>query len=131
MTERGNRALESFLEERAMERTIRASFAASNARIRARFEPRPAFVYCIHDPAQRAVKIGWSTDPKGRLQELQIAHARTRLRLVSSVDCKSIARAMEVEREVHKRFAKHRLNGEWFDECVIEPEVLAMGGGAS
>jgi len=81
---------------------------------------RVAFVYSIHDPAQRAVKIGWAYDPERRLREIQTAHARTKLVLRASIRFENVDSAMSAEKRLHECFAEHRLHGEWFDDSILE-----------
>lgn len=62
------------------------------------------------------IKIGFSANPKVRLRSLQLASPFP-LRLLAVVKDES-----HLEREYHKRFAAHRLHGEWFERC---PEIQA------
>ncbi len=70
---------------------------------------RGSFVYFIASP--RAVKIGRSTQPRKRLRALQRFNAE-RLELLGVVPGRQL-----VELALHKRFAKHRIAGEWFRDC--------------
>jgi hypothetical protein len=81
---------------------------------------RPAYVYSIRDTVQRAVKIGWAYDPERRLRELQCAHARTTLVLAAKVRLDSAWDAQRAERRLHEIYAAERLQGEWFDESILE-----------
>lgn len=75
------------------------------------------FIYLIHDPYSRALKIGRSDNPLHRLSSLQSAHPRSRLKLLSMFAAKP-----HVEQDLHKELEEFRLNGEWFEEAgeVIE-----------
>ncbi len=73
---------------------------------------RSAFVYFIQDDLQ--VKIGHSVNPRARLRELQCATHRV-LKLLAT--CKG---GQQRERLLHKKFAKHRLKGEWFK---LSPQI--------
>ena len=69
------------------------------------------FVYFIGSPRGGPVKIGFSAAPRRRLGELQTA-SPVRLEILGLV-----SGTREMEQEFHERFAKHRLNGEWFEPC--------------
>jgi hypothetical protein len=62
--------------------------------------------YLIASHDGKAVKIGKSADPRNRARELQTGHP-LRLKIVLVLD-------MDVEKQLHARFAKDRLVGEWF-----------------
>lgn len=64
-------------------------------------------VYFIQDDKGR-VKIGWTRDIRTRLMALQ-SGTLDNLALLRVVDG-----SKTVERWFHKRFAKHRIRGEWF-----------------
>ncbi len=75
------------------------------------------FIYLIHDPVGRALKIGRSANPIQRLANLQTAHPRSNLKLLGMFAAKSY-----IEQDLHKELEEFRLNGEWFEEAgeVIE-----------
>ena len=76
---------------------------------------RPAFVYFIQT-ATGQIKIGKACDVKARLKGLQTSHP-VRLELLATTEG-----GKEQERRYHKRFADHRLHGEWFEP---HPDILA------
>lgn len=65
------------------------------------------FVYFIGTDDGR-VKIGYSTDPEARLVALQTG-AAGRLSLIAKMPGR-----YEDEKNLHIRFGRHRLRGEWF-----------------
>lgn len=66
------------------------------------------FVYFIQCGFAGPIKIGWSSNPKRRLQALQTAH-HTRLRMLGT------KRGGEsLEQEYHRHLAPYRMEGEWF-----------------
>lgn len=65
-------------------------------------------VYFILAEHSKHVKIGVTTDPQRRLEELQTGH-HERLRLVSTVPG-----GPSEEKSYHRRFSKYRAHGEWF-----------------
>ncbi len=71
-------------------------------------------IYFICSPS--AVKIGMAKDAQRRLGVLQTSHPET-LALVAT--CEG---GRQLEGEYHRRFAEHRLRGEWFSRA---PEILA------
>ena len=75
-------------------------------------------IYFIQDTAGN-IKIGHANDVKGRFRSLQTAHA-TKLHLLATIPGN-----VDDERKLHKRFAAHRLGGEWFRPA---PELLALIG---
>ncbi len=76
-------------------------------------------IYFVQDD-EGAIKIGYTTtDPKRRLAALQTA-AKKALVLIGSV-----RGTTQTERELHARFAGHRLRGEWFSSA-IEADVRQL-----
>lgn len=59
--------------------------------------------------AGNEAKIGFTTNPRGRLHSIQTgcAHPAKMVKVVPGTPAK--------EREFHRRFAEYRLTGEWFD----------------
>lgn len=81
-----------------------------------------AHIYFIANRKQKAVKIGYSTNPASRLSELQIS-APNKLELLATIEGD-----MRTEHQLHQRFAAYRLNGEWFqmaDELMAFIDSLA------
>jgi hypothetical protein len=80
------------------------------------------YIYFIQPEAGGPVKIGKSRDPKRRLREAQTHHPE---RLVIRRTVRVHKAYVDVmERNLHKHFADHRLNGEWFDPT---PELTQLG----
>ncbi len=68
-------------------------------------------IYFIRNRTNRAIKIGFTRkDARERLGQLQTA-CPNRLELIGTMPGD-----MTVEKGLHKRFAEHRLTGEWFRE---------------
>ncbi len=63
-------------------------------------------IYFIHNNGH--IKIGFSADPWGRLASLQTAHYQ-QLDMLATMPGEQ-----SDEREIHRRFWKHRERGEWF-----------------
>lgn len=66
------------------------------------------FTYFIFDEDRRVIKIGFSASPRGRLKELQTGNP-TRLRIAAT-----IWGSKRIEMQMHDRFSKDRISGEWF-----------------
>lgn len=72
-------------------------------------------IYFIKNISNGQIKIGFADSPNKRLTDLQTGSS-DRLVLIKSIEGDRAAEA-----ELHKQFALHRLNGEWFtpaDEIV-------------
>lgn len=68
--------------------------------------------------ASGPIKIGIAAHPLSRLSGLQTGH-HEKLELLATC-----AGGQPQERDYHKRFADHRLSGEWFERCPeIEAEI--------
>lgn len=80
-----------------------------------RREEKPQLVYFI-GAESGPIKIGIAVQPGERLKTLQTSH-HERLNLLAV--CEG---GQTLEREYHKRFAAHRLHGEWFER---HPDILA------
>lgn len=71
------------------------------------------WVYFIQDRGG-ATKIGFSADPSFRRSSLQTGHPE-HLALTRAIPYRSESSARRVERELHDRWERRRLEGEWFD----------------
>lgn len=69
-------------------------------------EGRDGWIYFIL--SDHAIKIGFSIEPKRRLESIQISNHHT-LEVLAAVPTSLIT-----EREAHKRFQHLRIRGEWF-----------------
>lgn len=78
-------------------------------------------IYVVRAVGLGRVKIGYSENPQRRLAALQTA-CPAKLELV-----RVFAGEKRDEAALHDRFAKHRVQGEWFAET---PVILALGQGA-
>ena len=84
-----------------------------------------SYVYFI-GAAEGPVKIGFSVAPYERVAVLQTGHW-AKLSLLAKV-----VGTEADERAYHKRFADHRLNGEWFERAPeIEAEIARLQGEAA
>lgn len=68
--------------------------------------PKQGYIYVID--CDGFIKIGYSTDPRGRLSNLRVSSPLeiTVLRVIEGT--------VADERELHNRFAAQRVRGEWF-----------------
>lgn len=70
------------------------------------------FIYWVRAPNPGHIKIGFSTNPTKRLEQLRIG-SPVPLELVGlKVGC------IEDEQALHKQLQAYRLHGEWFSETV-------------
>lgn len=77
-------------------------------------------VYFIQEPATHAIKIGFSTNLRKRLESLQSANPYQLALLGALPDHDEKA-----EKRLHKRFDIYRLEGEWFTKDITD-EVLNL-----
>lgn len=103
------RTREECWEEEVAERTRRAE-AEIAAAVAAK-----QYVYFI-GAASGPIKIGIATRPLARLSGLQTSH-HEKLDLLATCEGD-----LELEKAYHRRFAAHRLSGEWFERT---PELMA------
>lgn len=81
------------------------------------------YVYFIENIEERTVKIGVSKNPRERISALRTANS-------SPLAFLKIIPTNEMERdetELHRRFDRYRLQGEWFQLCS---EILEYAGEA-
>jgi hypothetical protein len=71
-------------------------------------ELRPGRIYFFLDDAANAVKIGFSQNVPQRFQCIERSRG-SRLKLLGQV-----AGSIREERQLHARFAAHRIEQEWF-----------------
>ncbi|NTX08288.1 GIY-YIG nuclease family protein [Myxococcus sp. CA040A] len=71
-------------------------------------QPEPSFVYFVQAGDGGPIKIGFSRNPRVRMQELQTGNA------VELKYCGEVVGDQGLERILHERFAAIRLHGEWF-----------------
>lgn len=70
--------------------------------------PPPSFVYFIQAGEGGPIKIGWAYNPSARMSELQIGNP-VDLRIIGAVYGDG-----ELESELHRKFRRLKLRGEWF-----------------
>ena len=75
---------------------------------------RPTNLYVMQAIDGDPFKIGIAQNIQSRLAQLQAGNPK-RLKVVCSVDGVDST----LERKLHARYAKYRLSGEWFDECIL------------
>lgn len=81
-------------------------------------------IYGVQAGPGGAVKIGKTADVRDRVRSLQTAHPET-LCIVYFEWCTNAAERKRTEKSLHKKFAAHRLQGEWFSaEILSELEEL-------
>ena len=84
-------------------------------------KPSDTRIYFVQRGVDGPIKIGMARSPKRRITELQTACAET---LVPLAICPG---DREMEREYHRVFARHRLNGEWFSpDAEIWQEIYRL-----
>jgi hypothetical protein len=76
-------------------------------------------IYFTQDTVTKAVKIGYSKNPKNRRAGLQSSNAHPLVLLGE------MHGGLEHERALHEKFASFRLHGEWFKGDVL-PAVLQI-----
>ena len=67
---------------------------------------------------KQAVKIGLAVNPKRRVKELQTGNAR-KLALILTIGPMSEKKAAHLEKFLHRKFKRLRLQGEWFEPDVV------------
>jgi hypothetical protein len=88
---------------------------------------KPTFIYLVLDERTGYVKIGRAKNPSARERTLQSENPQVAMLFCSPADA-------ELERELHREFAQHRIRGEWFElsECHIEDiKKRALNSGRS
>lgn len=106
------RRIEERTEERVLDEAAR-EWSVKNAAAKVGDQQ----VYFIGS-ASGPIKIGIAVNPRNRLKSLQTGH-HERLEILATCDG-----GAEQESAYHKRFADHRLNGEWFERSpTIEAEI--------
>lgn len=71
------------------------------------------FVYIIRAGNRGAIKIGVARNVQRRVDLLQTGNA-FKLNILAVIRCASRKEAEMIEKGIHKRFAKQRIRGEWF-----------------
>jgi hypothetical protein len=77
-------------------------------------------VYAIVNESRTDVKIGKSDAPEKRLKTLQTGRAEPLFLLGT------IPGGYHEEKSLQRRFAEHRLHGEWFDFAAIETDLREL-----
>jgi hypothetical protein len=67
-----------------------------------------SYIYIVRAGDDGPVKIGWTANPKARLSYLAVDNPAP-LRLLALT-----SGSMKEEKELHRRFAEHRIRGEWY-----------------
>ncbi|MFJ1667392.1 GIY-YIG nuclease family protein [Streptomyces bottropensis] len=82
--------------------------------------PRTTHVYVIKSSNSKLVKIGYAVKPEQRARELQTG-SPGKLTVAWSLPGHE-----QLERELHRRFADYRKNGEWFDLTQLGDSVTVV-----
>lgn len=82
--------------------------------------PRQTHVYVIKSSNSKLVKIGYAVKPEQRARELQTG-SPGKLTVAWSLPGRE-----RLERELHRRFADYRKNGEWFDLTQLGDAVTVV-----
>lgn len=69
---------------------------------------RPGFIYFLQNGRRKIIKIGFTRDHGGRFTSLQMANP-DELKVLATIRGTRL-----LEAELHKRFAKFNVRGEWF-----------------
>ena len=77
----------------------------------------PFYVYLIQK-GYGSIKIGVAKNPESRLKVLQTGN-HGELFLIAKFPCTCRTEAYALESDLHKRFARFRLNGEWFKKIIL------------
>ena len=93
---------------------VRSTASAPASPIAVDDDARYALVYFIATPGGKAVKIGVAVSPLKRLGDLQTGSPE-RLTLLGV-----LPGGVRLEKELHVRFAQHRLLGEWYDGKILK-----------
>jgi hypothetical protein len=111
-------------QEQRFEVRLRASRKAHENERKARSKPRTPHTYLVGAEGSPLVKIGYTSGaPLKRLASLQTGQPMT-LSLLWSV-------AVDIEDELHERFADYRVRGEWFDLTPLGDPVQVVAAAAS
>jgi|SRR5579872_1282593 len=78
-----------------------------------------AYVYFMKRSSDGAVKIGVSKDPESRCADLQTGNS-SKLKVIAKFPFDSRAKAFDWEKYLHRKFRRHRLQGEWFRYGAIQ-----------
>lgn len=70
-----------------------------------------SYVYAISDGTN--VKIGKSNNPHKRRDSLQTSNSKV-LYVIATFNCTNQIEAFKLEKKLHSKFSKYRLNREWF-----------------
>lgn len=73
------------------------------------------YVYFLRADISGVYKIGITNNPLKRLYQLQTS-CPYRLKIRYLFDCENQDNAYKLEKHFHKKFKKHRMNGEWFSK---------------
>lgn len=74
------------------------------------FREEPSRVYFIRGDKTNSFKIGISSNPRNRLKTMQTG-SPVKLLLTRDIE---VLNPVEIERLLHKEFAKYKIHGEWF-----------------
>lgn len=79
-------------------------------------KPSPGYLYFAKNESGN-IKIGFSAEPTKRLKSLHSntgSDKRARISLIALIAFESAREARNAEVGLHKKFARHRVHGEWF-----------------
>lgn len=86
---------------------------AGRTRLHCPNEHLETFVYFIQGEQTRNIKIGYTTNLQSRIDSFQLG-CPDKLFYIGTILFPTKARAENVEKQLHKKFAHLRVQGEWF-----------------
>lgn len=79
------------------------------------------YVYFIQAGENGPVKIGVANNVESRLDQLQTGN-HLRLTILKKIKCLSKSNSYHIESQLHYKFRKHRIRGEWFKYIILKGE---------
>jgi len=76
------------------------------------------FVYFIQSGIDGPIKIGKANDIEKRRQDLQVGNPME-LTVLLAIPCKSSKHAEGMEKQIHRRFKRSHIRGEWFSLGIL------------
>lgn len=73
-------------------------------------------VYMVQ--AGKFIKIGWTSDINARVETIQTCNP-LRIKVVALFPCKSEYHARAMELQLHRRYRRWRVFGEWFQKDAV------------
>jgi predicted GIY-YIG superfamily endonuclease len=88
----------------------------------------PTYLYFIQNVVSGSIKIGYTSDLDARLSDHQVG-SDAPLKYILTIPFSDDLKAKDMEKELHLKFSKYNIRGEWFEPAEEILNLVDLVGG--